>query len=291
MSNSASALPAMDLRRFVQIAGRNKRLAIGLLVLAIIVLLAIFAPLIAPYSPIQQNLKLRLQAPSWGHLLGTDHLGRDTLSRLIYGLRPSLMSGVMAVSLAAVLGTLIGVTAGYAGGVFDAIVSRIFDLLVAWPAIFIAIGLILIVGPGPTSVVIAIALSELPVFGRVVRAVTLSNLNATHVEVAKSMGASGGRVIHRHILPFTINPLIVQFAISAPAAVVAEAALSYLGLGSQPPNPSLGMLVSDAQLYLSHSIYNAVFPIIAIACLVLALTLIADGIQDVLDPRRRRIMR
>jgi len=284
----ASPRSAGSFARAWLVIGRNKRLLFGGSILAIIILLAVLAPLIAPYSPIQQDMKARLTAPSWAHWLGTDHLGRDTLSRLLHGLRPSLISGVAAVMLATVFGSVIGLVAGYAGGVLDAVVGRIFDLLVAWPAIFIAIGTILIIGPGPVGVVLAIALSELPVFGRVARAVTLANLGMAHVEVARSMGASPVRIMGKHILPFTVNPLILQFAISAPAAVVAEAGLSYLGLGSQPPNPSLGMLVSDAQLYLSRSVYGAVFPIIAIGTLVLSLTLIADGVQDVLDPRRRR---
>lgn len=287
----APARSSGSFRRMLRILGRNKRLLMGGTVLAIIILLAVLASLIAPYSPIQQDMKARLQDPSWAHWLGTDHLGRDTMSRLLHGLRPSLVSGVAAVMLATLFGSLIGVVAGYAGGILDAVVGRIFDLLVAWPAIFIAIGMILIIGPGPVGVVLAIALSELPVFGRVARAVTLANLGMAHVEVARSMGASPARIMRKHILPFTVNPLILQFAISAPAAVVAEAGLSYLGLGSQPPNPSLGMLVSDAQLYLSRSAYGAVFPIIAIGILVLSLTLIADGIQDVLDPRRRRQLR
>lgn len=291
MTDVSLPIAPTALGRLIRMAGRNKRLAIGLTVLTVIIGIGILASWIAPYSPIKQNLVARLQGPSWEYWLGTDHLGRDTLSRIMYGLRPSLISGVLAVSLAAALGTLVGVIAGYTGGVLDAVISRIFDLLVAWPAIFIAIGLILVVGPGPVGVVLAIALSELPVFGRVVRAVTLSNLSATHVEVARSMGASDARIVRKHILPFTFNPLIIQFAISAPAAVVAEAALSYLGLGSQPPNPSLGMLVSDAQLYLSHSVYSAIFPIVTIGLLVLSLTLVADGIQDMLDPRRRRLIR
>ncbi len=284
----ASTRAARRGSRLWLILGRNKRLLIGGTILGVIILLAILASLIAPYSPIQQDMKARLQGPSWAHWLGTDHLGRDTMSRLLHGLRPSLVSGVAAVVLATLFGSLIGVIAGYAGGILDAVVGRVFDLLVAWPAIFIAIGMILLIGPGPVGVVLAIALSELPVFGRVARAVTLANLGMAHVEVARSMGASPTRIMRKHILPFTVNPLILQFAISAPAAVVAEAGLSYLGLGSQPPNPSLGMLVSDAQLYLSRSVYGAVFPIMAIGILVLSLTLIADGLQDVLDPRRRR---
>lgn len=265
----------------------NKRFAIGGFGLLVIVLAAVLAPYVAPFNPIGQHLDSRLQAPSAIYLLGTDHLGRDTLSRLLHGLRPSLFSGLAAVALAAVFGTALGVLAGYFGGLLDAIVSRVLDLLIAWPAIFIALGLVLIIGPGPVGVVIAIGLGELPVFARVARAVTLANVGMAHVEAARSMGASGWRIMGRHIFPFAIAPLVVQFAIGAPQAVVAEASLSFLGLGTQPPNPSLGAIVSDAQLYLSQSVYGAVFPVLTIAVLVLCLTLIADGLQDILDPRRR----
>lgn len=268
--------------------GHNKRLVLGTVILTLIVLAAIFAPLLAPYHPFAQNLQSRLQPPSGMFLLGTDHLGRDTLTRLIYGFQPSLVSGLAAVSLACVAGTFLGVLTGYFGGVIDAVIGRAFDLLVAWPAIFIALGLILVMGPGPLGVVIAIGLSELPIFGRVARAVTISTKSATFVEAAQSMEASDWRIMRKHILPYIFPHLVVQFAIGAPQAVVAEAALSFLGLGSQPPFPSLGAMVSDAQLYLSQSLYVAIFPIVAIGLLVFALTLIADGLQDLLNPRLRR---
>lgn len=268
----------------------NKRFVVGGAGLAIIVLAAALAPLLAPFSPIEQHLNARLQGPSATYLLGTDNLGRDTLSRLLYGLRPSLVSGLAAVALAGAAGTLIGVVAGYFGGVIDAVIGRIVDLLIAWPAIFLALALVLLLGPGPIGVVLAIALAEMPIFARVARAITLANVRMEHVEAARSMGATGWRIMRRHIFPFAVSPLVVQFAIGAPLAVIAEASLSFLGLGTQPPNPSLGLILSDAQRYFSQSAYGAVFPVLTVAILVLFLTLIADGLQDMLDPRRQAMM-
>lgn len=263
----------------------DRRLVVGGVGLTVIVLAALFAPLIAPYDPIVQDLDSRLQGPTGAHLLGTDNLGRDTLSRLLHGLRPSLVSGLAAVGLAAVVGTALGLLAGYFGRWLDAVLSRMLDLLIAWPMIFLALALVLLLGPGPFGVVLAIALAEVPIFARVMRAITLSSVRGEHVEAARSMGASGTRIMRRHIFPFAASPLLVQFAIAAPLAVVAEASLSYLGLGTQPPAPSLGSILSDAELYLSQSYSAAVFPVITIAVLVLCLTLIADGLQKMLDPR------
>lgn len=263
----------------------NKRLLVGGIGLAVIVVAALVGPLIAPFSPIEQHLDSRLQAPSGTYLLGTDNLGRDLLSRLLYGLRPSLVSGLAAVGLAAVAGTLLGLLAGFLGRWPDAIVSRILDLLIAWPEIFLALALVLMFGPSELNVIFAIGLAELPVFARVVRAIALSNVRGEHVEAARSMGASGWRIMRRHIFPFAVSPLVVQFAIAAPQAVVAEASLNYLGLGTQPPDASLGLILSDAQGTISYSAYGAIFSVATIALLVLCLTLIADGLQDKLDPR------
>lgn len=267
----------------------DRRLLVGGAGLVIIVIAAVAAPLIAPFDPIEQHLDSRLLGPTGDYLLGTDNLGRDTLSRLLYGLRPSLISGLAAVALAAVSGTILGLLAGYFGRWLDAVLSRIVDLLIAWPTIFLALALVLVLGPGPFGVVLAIALAELPVFARVMRAITLSSVRGEHVEAARSMGASPPRIMLRHIFPFARSPLLVQFAIAAPLAVVAEASLSYLGLGTQPPAPSLGSLLSEAELYLSQSYSAAVFPIITIAVLVLSLTLIADGLQQMLDPRGSQV--
>lgn len=265
--------------------GINTRLLLGGTGLALIVLLALLAPLIAPYDPIAQHPNDRLLGPSGSYLLGTDNLGRDLLSRLLYGLRPSLVSGLAAVALGAASGTIIGLAAGYFRGWLDIVISRILDLLIAWPAIFLALGLVLLFGPGEKQVVLAIGLAELPVFARLVRAVALTCVRNEHVEAARSMGAPSVRIMRLHILPFAIPPLVVQFAVAAPQAVIAEASLNYLGLGTQPPAPSLGEILSDAQVTLSISATGTIYTVALIALLVLCLTLLADGLQDVLDPR------
>lgn len=267
----------------------NTRLLLGAMGLALVILAALFAPLLAPHDPIAQHLGDRLQGPSGTYLLGTDNLGRDLLSRLLYGLRPSLVSGLAAVALGAASGTIIGLAAGYFRGWLDILISRVLDLLIAWPAIFLALGLVLLFAPGETQVVLAIGLAELPVFARLVRAVALTCVRGEHVEAARSMGASSVRVMRLHILPFAIPPLVVQFAVAAPQAVIAEASLNYLGLGTQPPSPSLGAILSDAQVTLSVSAGGTVFTVVLIAVLVLCLTLLADGLQDVLDPRHQAV--
>jgi len=267
--------------------GFNTRLLLGAVGLALIVLVALFAPLLAPYNPITQHIGARLHGPSGTYLLGTDNLGRDLLSRLLFGLRPSLVSGLAAVGLGAASGTVIGLLAGYFGGWLDAVISRVLDLLIAWPAIFLALGLVLLFSPGEKQVVLAIGLAELPVFARLVRAVALTSVRSEHVEAARSTGASSVRIMRLHILPFAIPPLVVQFAVAAPQALIAEASLNYLGLGTQPPSPSLGEILSDAQVTLSLSASGTIFTVILIAILVLCLTLLADGLQDLLDPRHQ----
>lgn len=267
----------------------NTKLLLGGIGLTLIVLVALFAPLLAQFDPTTQHLTDRLQGPSSTYLLGTDNLGRDLLSRLLYGLRPSLVSGLAAVSLAAVAGTIVGLLAGYFRGWLDAVISRVLDLLIAWPAIFLALGLVLLFSPGEKQVILAIALAELPVFARLVRAVALTYVLSEHVEAARSTGASSMRVMRLHILPFAIPPLVVQFAVAAPQALIASASLNYLGLGTQPPNPSLGAILSDAQITLSLAAGSTVFTVLLIAVLVLCLTLLADGLQDVLDPRHRAV--
>lgn len=267
--------------------GFNTRLLLGAVGLALIVLVALFAPLLAPYNPITQHIGARLHGPSGTYLLGTDNLGRDLLSRLLYGLRPSLVSGLAAVALGAASGTVIGLLAGYFGGWLDALISRVLDLLIAWPAVFLALGLVLLFSPGEKQVVLAIGIAELPVFARLVRAVALTSVRSEHVEAARSTGASSVRIMRLHILPFAIPPLVVQFAVAAPQALIAEASLNYLGLGTQPPSPSLGEILSDAQVTLSLSASGTIFTVILIAILVLCLTLLADGLQDLLDPRHQ----
>ncbi len=263
------------------------RLWIGGGILALIVTAAVVGPLVARFDPIELHLESRLEGPSSTFLLGTDEVGRDLLSRILSGLQPALLAGVAAVFVAAISGTLIGVSSGYFGGKYEVLTNRIMDLLLAWPTIFLALALVLLVGPGRLNVILAIGIAETPVFARLVRSVTIQNLHGEHVDAARSMGASSSRIMRVHILPFAVTPLIVQLAIATPQAVVAEASLSFLGLGAQPPEPSLGAMLSSAQDYLANAPTYTIFPAVTIGILVLSLTLLADGLQDRLDPRRR----
>ena len=280
----------------VAIAVRRTRLRIdwriltGATGLGLFVMAAVIAPLIAPYAPNVLNIGVRLQGPSATHLLGTDELGRDILSRLLYGLRPSLVASLAAISLAGIGGVLLGLPAGYFGSWFDELATRVFDLLIAWPAVFLAIAIVLLFGSGEWEIILAIGFAELPIFARLVRSIAIVNAGSEHVEAARASGASHRRIMRVHILPFVVVPLAVQFAIAAPQALVAEASLNYLGLGTRPPSPSLGAMVSEGQNYLAYSSGAVVFPVIVIVVLVVCLTLLADGLQDRLDPHRHGLL-
>lgn len=274
-------------RRFAvgPISQMDRRLLVGGGLLVLIVAAGVVGPLIVGNDPLTLHLDHRLEGPSWAFPFGTDEVGRDILSRILSGLRPALLSGLAAVAVAAVAGTLIGLSAGFIGGFYETIAMRLIDLLLAWPAIFLALAFVLVVGPGPFVAILAIGIAETPVFARVIRSVTISYLHGEHVEAARSMGASNARIMRLHILPFAVVPLTVQLAIAAPVAVISEASLSFLGLGSQPPSPSLGSTLSGAQDYLTTAPTYTIFPAVTIAVLVLSLTLLADGVQDLLDPR------
>jgi len=274
------------------VVGRARRIDTRLLIgggmLALIILAAVSGPLLlARFDPIELHLDHRLEGPTSTFTLGTDEVGRDIFSRLLSGLQPALLAGLAAVLVAAISGTLIGVSSGYFGGKYESFANRIMDLLLAWPTIFLALAIVLLVGPGRLNVILAIGIAETPVFARLVRSITIQNLHGEHVEAALSMGASSRRIMRVHILPFAVSALIVQLAISTPQAVVAEASLSFLGLGAQPPEPSLGAMLSGAQDFLSKAPTYTIFPAVTIGILVLSLTLLADGLQDRLDPRRR----
>lgn len=266
----------------------DARIVIGGSLLAIVVLAAVVGPQVVPHDPLELNLDRRLEGPSAAFLLGTDEIGRDILSRLLTGLRPALLAGVAAVLVAAVAGTLIGLSAAFIGGLYETVSMRIVDLLLAWPAVFLALGIVLLIGPGPLNVILAIGIAETPVFARLTRSIALGQLQGEHVEAARSMGASGARIMRLHILPFAVVPLVVQLAIAAPIAFISEASLSFLGLGSQPPQASLGSMLSGAQEYLAIAPTYTIFPAVVIAILVLSLTVLADGVQDALDPRHIR---
>ncbi len=265
---------------------RNRKGAFGLVVLIGLVVVAVFAPEIARHDPNENHLLVQLAPPSATYWFGTDELGRDLFSRVIYGSRPSLLAGLLTVLLAAAVGSVTGVVGGYTRGSFDLIVMRIWDALLAFPAIFLAIGIVSILGPGWINGTLAIAIVNVPVFARLVRAVTLSVAQQDFIVAARATGCSSWYVMLVHVFPNCLAPLIVQMAIAAPDAILVEAALSFLGLGSQPPDASWGNMLSAAQGYLYRSATYALFPGIAITLVVLGMNFFADGLQDAIDPRR-----
>jgi peptide/nickel transport system permease protein len=267
---------------------RSPKGVFGLLVLLLLVMVALVAPLIAPYNPNEVHLLDQLASPSSKFLFGADEVGRDVLSRLMYSARPALAAGVVTVVLAACVGASSGLLAGFRGGAVDVLLMRVWDMLLAFPAIFLAIGIVSVLGPGWINAILAIAILNMPVFSRLVRASALSVRNRDFVVAAYATGCSDRRIMLRHVFPSCVAPLVVQMAIAVPDAILIEATLSFLGLGSQPPEPSWGNMLSAAQGYLYRSPWYALFPGLAITIVVVGLNFFADGLQDALDPGRTR---
>ncbi len=275
-------------RRLLRRLRRSPLAMTGLVVLTIAVLAAILAPLIAPYPPSEAHFDASFTPPgSGGYLLGTDSLGRDILSRILYGARASLLVGVMSVVLALAVGVPLGLLAGYFRGL-DAIVSRLTDMVLAFPFLILAVGLAAIRGASLSNAALAIGISQIPGIIRVTRSETLRLKSLDYVAAAIAEGASDLRVVVRHILPNATSVLIVQATVAIPQAILGEAVLSFLGLGIQPPSPSLGTMLSEAQQSISSAPWTAVIPGLAIAVLTLAFNLVGDGLRDALDPRAAR---
>ncbi|MFF1419904.1 ABC transporter permease [Streptomyces sp. NPDC058280] len=265
---------------------RKNRLALtGGFIAAVFVLAALLAPLVAPYDPAQPDFSNALAEPSGAHWLGTDDLGRDQLSRIVYGARASMQVGVVAVVLAFVIGVPLGLLAGYYGKFADSAVSRLTDTLLAFPFLVLAVGLAAVLGPSLTNATIAVGISQIPAVIRITRAETLRLTHADYVAAAVANGGGDATVLGRHILPNATSALIVQATVGIPAAIIGEALLSFLGLGVQPPDPSLGVMLSGAQSFLAPAPWMAVFPGLAIVAATLAFNLLGDGLRDVLDPR------
>ncbi|MFC9457264.1 ABC transporter permease [Streptomyces sp. NPDC056637] len=265
---------------------RKNRLAMtGGVIAGVFVLAALFAPLIAPYDPAQPDFGNVLAAPDWSHWLGTDDLGRDQLSRVVFGARASMQVGVLAVILAFVVGVPLGLLAGYYGKLADSVVSRVTDTMLAFPFLVLAVGLAAVLGPSLTNATIAIGISQIPAVIRITRAETLRLKHVDYVAAAVANGGGDGTVLFRHILPNATSALVVQATVGIPAAIIGEALLSFLGLGVQPPEPSLGVMLSSAQAFLAPAPWMAVFPGLAVVAATLAFNLLGDGLRDVLDPR------
>ena len=271
----------------------NKLALVGLVVIGLFVLMAVFAPLLAPYDPIKdQNLGERFDGPSASHPLGQDELGRDILSRVIFGARVSLTAGLAAVVFATVFGTIVGVVAGYAGGLIDAILMRLMDIILAFPSILLAIVIVSILGQGLTNAFLAVGVVLLPQIARVVRSSVISIRERDYVEAERAIGASDSQIVFAAILPNSLAPLIVQSTLALATAILDIAALSFLGLGAQPPQPEWGAMLTDAFRsgfgVFTEGQHAIVFPGVAIALSVLAVNFIGDGLRDALDPRRIR---
>jgi peptide/nickel transport system permease protein len=258
-----------------------------LAVVVFFILLALFAPWIAPHDPLQASWSAVRKAPSAMHIFGTDEIGRDVASRVIWGARASLLAGLVSVSIALSLGVPIGLLAGYAGGWGDGLISRITDAMLACPFLILAIALAAFLGPSLTNAMIAIGISATPVFIRLTRAQVLSVKVEDYVEAARAVGNSHLRIALRHILPNVVAPLIVQSTLAIAAAVIAEASLSFLGLGQQPPAPSWGSMLNTAKNYIDNAPWMAIWPGLSIFLLVLSFNLLGDGLRDALDPRHK----
>jgi peptide/nickel transport system permease protein len=271
----------MALRRFLhQPAG-----VLGLAILLFTILLAVLAPLIAPYSPIQQFPGSELSPPSARFPLGTDSIARDLLSRIIFGTRVSLLVGVIAVALGAGLGGSSGLVAGYTGGVAGAVIMRLSDAVFAVPAVLLGIAFAAAFGASATTVAVTLGVATMPTFARLARAAVLGERAKEYILAARTLGATPPRLIMRHILPNILGPLLVQMALTMAAAVLLEAGLSFLGLGTQPPQPSWGVMLSESRQYLRQAPWYGVFPGVAVTLLVLGLNSLSDALRDALDPR------
>ena len=264
---------------------RRGAAAAGLVVIAIVVTVALFAPWIAPYDPLAASWSAIRKAPSAAHWFGTDEIGRDVLSRVIFGARASLLAGVVAALISLSIGVPIGLLAGYAGGRTDMLISRLTDAVLACPFLILAIALAAFLGPSLTNAMIAIGVSATPVFIRLTRGQTLAIKAEEFVLAARAIGNPPWRVALLHVLPNVVPALIVQATLAVAAAVIAEASLSFLGLGQQPPAPSWGSMLNTAKNYIDNAPWMAVWPGVSIFLLVLSFNLVGDGLRDALDPR------
>lgn len=266
---------------------RNRAAIAGGVIVLIFVVTAIFAPFLVPYPPNEGDLTKRLQPPSREHLLGTDPLGRDLLSRVIYGARISLQIQIVSVAIALVIGTLIGMTGGYYGGTFDQLTMRLMDILLAFPGIFLAISIIAVLGPGLANLMLAAGIYSIPQFARIVRGSVLSLKEKEFIEAARAVGESDPSILFRYLLPNCMAPIIVQTTLRMATVLLTASGLSFLGLGVQPPTAEWGAMLSNARAYLITAPHVATVPGLAIMLVVMGFNLFGDGLRDSLDPRLR----
>jgi peptide/nickel transport system permease protein len=274
-------------RIFIYRVKKSPLTIIGMTVILLLVMTAVFAPYIAPYDPIEINPPERLKPPSWDHPCGTDTAGRDVFSRIIYGSRISIKIGITVVALASILGSLLGVFSGYMGGKVDEIIMRITDIFFSVPYLILAMAIAAALGPSLTNTMISLSIVWWPIYTRLTRGQALLIRESTYVEASKGLGGRHLWIIFRHVLPNSISPVIVQASLDFGNAVMYAAALSFIGLGAQPPTPEWGAMISMGRVYLRDSWWYPTFPGLAIFITVMGFNLLGDGIRDILDPKLR----
>lgn len=267
---------------------RHPSAMLGGIVLLIIVALVLMAPIVAPYDPLETSPIDARQSPSLHHWLGTDNLGRDIFSRIIFGGRVSLVLGVIAVAIGGIIGTALGLLAGYFRGILDTIVTQFNDMLLTFPGFLLALGAVAILGTGIFNVMIAVGISLIPSFARVVRGSTLSAREVDYVDAARVIGVGNVRIMFRHVFPNIVAPVIVLATVGIAGAILTGASLSFVGVGAQPPNPEWGLMVNEGRRYLRVAWWISTFPGVAIMIAVIAINLLGDALRDVLDPRLRQ---
>ncbi|MDX1688078.1 MAG: ABC transporter permease [Candidatus Promineifilaceae bacterium] len=260
---------------------------LGVIIVIVLILVALVGPYVAPYDPVSMDMADRFAPPSLEHPMGTDDFGRDTLSRVIYGARVSLQVGIIAVGIAATVGSFLGMIAGYGNRVLDEVIMRSMDVIFAFPAILLAIAVLAALGKGVENAMIAIGIVYIPIFARIARSSVLSIREEEYIEAARASGATDLRILFRHILPNAMAPLIVETSLSLAFAILAEAALSFFGLSVQPPNPSWGRMLSEGRGYFGQSVWMALFPGLAIMVTVMGFNFLGDGLRDAMDPSLR----
>jgi len=269
---------------------RNPVTVVSAAVLGVVVVVAVVADWITPFGVNDVDVPNALRPPSGEHWFGTDELGRDVFSRVLVAMQASMRVAVISVAFAVVVGVTVGVIAGYRGGWVDAVFMRVVDVMFAFPVLLLALAVVAILGPGTTTTILAIGIVYTPIFARVARASTLSVRVEPYVQMSRAMGTGSRYILRRHIVPNIAGPLIVQTSLSLAFAILSEAALSFLGLGIQPPQPSLGRMIFDSQGFVTMAWWMAVFPGAAIFVIVLAFNLVGDGLRDVLDPKQRTMI-
>jgi peptide/nickel transport system permease protein len=282
-----SVPPPSPLGVFMRALRVNKGSAIGLSIVVLLVFAAIFAPLIAPYDPLDQDILDRLKPPSADHWLGTDYFGRDTLSRLLYGARVSLVIGISATLIAMAIGSTIGMMAGWRGGRFDAVAMQAMDMLLAFPSLVLGLIIVAMLGPSMPNIVAAIALTSIPTFARIARAPTIVMKGRDFVEAGRSLGFSDGRLLGRHVLPNIFPEILVMGTLWLANSIRTEASLAFIGLGLKPPTPTWGGMIREGFDNILDSAWLAMAPSVAILVVVFALNLLGDGLRDAIDPKLR----